>query len=601
MEVPTYTLYVKPHEGDPVKLRLSADPTEFVEPRPDAPSIDADAKVMFVLRGFSGGRLTATIAIAGAGIIPCYTEHVNGDLFLYPEDDRPPFSPVIGHARITLHVSSGSLRVRLTAEPLEVLLRPGLSADNLTAMAAAVRKETALLYGGNEFAARRLRGLGERVELMKEIAGLYDRQYPYFRENARYQLTGRPRTDAIERIRTLASGAAGWLMTHAHELERVRDGSGLRAKGRTWLPRHAPTVAVEQNRDIPENRAVAGFPLTLGRAAGELLKLIENENAERQKKRDGMRSSDFMPCASPAETEELRQAVSVFSRLGTIYRDALCGDAAPLTGVPRPTAHFIATSQYRLMYEAMRRWFSLPPLDLAAVRRELNALTGARLFEYYTLVRLLQGAEAAGFELRSSKRHEYSLADRLYAQAAGAPVDNTFVFERNEERLTIWYQPLIGGKRSAGENGLKLYRATTLAFKPLAGEPVDTLRDSTAGYYTPDFVIALEKNGKTVWATADAKYSTAAKVRKSGVASLAFRYLVSLRCLEPADIYVGLWLWCGYAIPNEGTEPLGSVFDVTEAMGAVPEPDLFIAKLTALSGEGNPIEPLLQRLQIFAG
>ena len=596
MAAPVYTLYIRPAEGEVVRLRLSQDDNPYFPDEGERPCIEADARVMFVLRGFSLPRVTATIEVDGIGVIPCFTEPLNGDLFLYPEDERPPFTANIGTARITLLVSGSGLRLRLTSEPIEILLRPGLSANNLRGMAEYVRANTARLFGGDDSAILRLSGLGERLKILKDIAELYDRQYPYFRENARYQLRARRKVDAIERIRTLASGAAGWLMSHAHELERVRAGTGLRAKGKTWLPRHAPTVAAEQDRDIPENRAVAGFPLTLKRAVSDILALLDAEHSKPEHNGELIRSTDFLPSATPAEKAALKNAESVFMRLSSVYRDALCRDPVPLTALPPPSAHFLATAQYRLMYEAMKRWFDLPPLSIEEIRRELNALTGARLFEYYTLVRLLDGVSEAGFELNHSGRHLYSGATSLYEKTAGAPIDNTYVFTRDEETLTLWYQPLIGNRNSVGENGLMLYRATSLSFKAQGNEPVDTLRTGSVGYYTPDYVFALTKAGKTVWAVGDAKYSTAQKVRRSNVASLAFKYLVSLRTASADDIYAGVWLWCGYALPNENAEPIGSIFDSTEIGEDIPVPDLVLGKLTAVHPHTDPIGHLLGRM-----
>lgn len=582
--------------GESVQLELGTSPpvlTEHVEAK-----IAAGSPAEFILSGIESPRFIANLSIEGIGRIETFAERIGSDLILTPFDSRSPLDLIIGVARIVIRVSRGpGLFETLYAEPLEVLLRPGMPAENLKGMLAYVERHTTDLFDGDDVLGKaRLSVLEERLALLAEIESVYEKHYPYFRENARYTLKGTPKPVNIEKVKTFASGAAGWVANRPHELERVMPGQGFRACGRSWLPRHAPGLSNVHDLNIPENRAVAGFAATLAKEAANLA----DELAFSESPKDG----EFMSLAKIGESLAARECVALrifsraFGRLGRLYRSAIGVNGQPVRRLPPASAHFFETAPYRIIYKLMKKWFELEPADVAAIKKRLAALTGPRLYEYFVLARLIDGFTELGFTLEESRLFDYSSDDRNYAAKSGAVSANTFRFRSGDEVLTLWYQPVIAGRRYTGANGLELVRASSLAYRTDVDDAGGRLEPGTTDYYTPDYVVSLTSQGRTVWSILDAKYSTVGKARSSQIVPLAFRYLISVHPVRSEDVVAGLRLFCGFTHEKEAALSDGSIFDSASALGLKTRPNIVLERLNAIDAGGkNPAKSVLKELR----
>ena len=233
------------------------------------------------------------------------------------------------------------------------------------------------------------------------------------------------------------------------------------------MPAHALVRTSELSRDLYENRVVAGFPLHLASETRRLAQAFEDAV------RVGAGPLDAGTIGRMAavrivssEADVLRGYGIVFSRIAELYRDALGVTPEPVNRLPAPARHFIETSQYRLVYELMREWFELRPVEAEKLVSRLASVTSPRLYEYFSLVSLLGGLERRGWTSVEAKRHEYAGAGPLYADNAAAALLNTFIFRRkeddggNEEIVRLWYQPVLAAGNVEPENGIGLARTT---------------------------------------------------------------------------------------------------------------------------------------------
>ena len=112
--------------------------------------------------------------------------------------------------------------------------------------------------------------------------------------------------------------------------------------------------------------------------------------------------------------------------------------------------------------------------------------------------------------------------------------------------------------------------------------------------------MAMRRNGRTAWAILDAKYSTLRKVKTAGTASLSFKYLTSIRPVDPDDAVVGLWLLCGYSLPEGEDEKEGSVFDIADELGIRPIPDLALVRINAMeAADRNPAKEVTEAMEAW--
>lgn len=584
-------LAVRADGAKPVELALfEADPV--IGDLSGLPAVGAGRRVSLEVSGLPD-RAAVTVRMGGE-VLAADQYRENGRVYLDLQDTLP-FDDMIGVAKLEVLVSTGPQGSRLYhATPLRVILEPGPAADNLIEMSAKVAEYSGILFG-NDAVKESDESLDDRLRVLERLSSLYERQYPYFREDPKCRLASAMKRVSIERMRDMTPESVRWMVSHPHEWQRVAPGQGIRMRGASWMPRHALVRTAELSRDLYENRVVAGFPLHLSAEARKMARLLEEAVRVDHGPMDALalgRASAKVVVNDKAD--ELRGYSVVFSRIAALYRDALGVTPEPVNRLPEPARHFIETSQYRLVYELMREWFELEPFEVENLVKRLASVTSPRLYEFFALVTLLGGLDRQGFRLEESGRHDYKSASALYADNAAAALLNTFVFRKGNETVTLWYQPVLAGGDAKAENGIGLARTTRWSMRPEKSEPVDTLRSTDRPWYSPDFLMALEKNGRTAWAVMDSKYSTVSSVIRHYAVQQAFKYLTSVGTLKKDDVYAGLWLYCGSVSPDSHGEE-GSFFNAAPQGGA-PVPDMRLERLNALT-DSDPAAGLLDRLR----
>lgn len=588
-------LSVRPAGADPVELALF-ETQPLIGDWSGLPAVEAGRPVSLEVSGLPE---RAAVSVRLAGEVLAGEQYRDGGRLHLELQDPLPFDNTIGVAKLEVMVSTGSRESALWhATPVRIILEPGPVSDNLIGMSECVAEYVESLFGGD--AVREgddsLKAL---LSVLGRLASLYERQYPFFREDPKCRLVSTHRRMSVERMRDMTPEAAQWMASHPHEWQRVASGQGVRMRGANWMPAHALVRASVLSRDIYENRVVAGFPLFI---AGEVRRLAQAlDDAVRVGA--GPLDAQILGRVSAgrvvsAESDALRGFGLVFSRIANLYRDALGVTPEPVSRLPAPARHFIETSQYRLVYELMREWFELEPIEVEKLVNRLASVTSPRLYEYFSLVALLGGLDRRGWRLEESGRHDYEGAGALHAANAAAALVNTFVFRKDGETVRLWYQPVIGPGDAAPENGIGLVRTTRWSVRPFNAEPADTLRETERAWYSPDFLIALERGGRTAWAVMDSKYSTVSTVMRHYAMQQAFKYLTSIGTVRKDDVYAGLWLYCGSVAPDRAAE--GSFFNAAPA-GAAPVPDMVFERLNALS-DADPAAGVLERLRaVLAG
>ena len=584
------TLTIRPHDADGVTLPLLEASDDAATPVCGADvAIPASASVDFVIEGLQGARYALTLFVGGDAV-PTRLFVEADRVTLSSLDGSTPFDGLIGWVRVDLSVCLGAGEMyRYRTPPFQVALDEGPASDNLLAMARLV-SEDPKLFPHEYLLEKGEDELERRLQLLREIERLYDRCYPYFREEPRFRLSPVVRRQSVERLRDLSPAALQWIATHPYELQRVPDGAGLRARGASWMPGHVPVRTVERNRDIPENRAVAGFPAFIA---------TETAAMARSLKGGGVSSSNLFDARAFArqtlsrKAEDFDELAARFVRLTRLYQDALGFKAEPLRRLPSPSAHFLEVAQYRHMYDAMRRWFALAPMDVDRIVRRLAGVNAPRLYEYFSLLRLHKGLQDEGFALRETRYHAYQKAGSRYRANEGTTEGNTFVFERDGERVRLWYQPVVSDAR--GENEIGLYRATGWSLSQRPEDAPGTLVEMTNPWYSPDFILAYESEGRCAWLVIDSKYSTVRTVIRHYGLAQAFKYLTSIRASSPGDVFAGLWLLCGSVTPDD--TPEGSFFNTAALDGQPIVPDLMLSRLNGLDDRQTPVSGIIARLR----
>lgn len=165
-----------------------------------------------------------------------------------------------------------------------------------------------------------------------------------------------------------------------------------------------------------------------------------------------------------------------------------------------------------------------------------------KLYEYYVLYELLSALHGRGFSPNGSldanpiEQAHYSLDSRYFQNET--QVATVFRLVRGDERITLYYQPVIYGDERE-EHGISLHRTT------LTSAGFDS-------YWTPDYLMVHESREGTRTLVLDAKFRKVSAVKFDGSENDAKSCMLEcLRkykletCGSKGTLVDALWLLCG--------------------------------------------------------
>lgn len=543
------------------------------------------------------------------------------------------FSSAAGCAALSLRIIAAEGECVLHADPVVVVIPEGYLAENLAAMARFVadRYESLLAVSTSEneasaLAADRLNHAGrdplemrdpllDRTAVLEKILGVFERELPYFRTNSRFRFIQSESVVPLERAHFPAKSAPAYLSAHPEVFTAAPSGGGIVVGGQRVLPRRIPVASALKAGDTYENLAAAAFLS----CAADSLDRQRTLAAEVRSRLESMKAPEgFASPAAPlfaararlihALEARLEKLAALFRLLFLQYRKAfgLAESARALSeavkascSLPRKTAVFRSIASYRRIYEAMARWFSLDEIAFEK-EKELSAfLSRSRFYEvFFALMKILDGLERRGFRLVRKARFDYAAAlpaGLLQTTSAGLSCANTFHFERvidgeNQVRVTVYYEPVIRMAGAAPLNGLGLCRTSAFSYDASTNSLVP-LNQAAAdrAVYTPDIVIAAHDGNRCRWFIADAKYASVETAAAQEALPLAFKYLMSVSPIRPADEIAGLWLLCGKRSPGDDPDEAASCLNAFgAAMGVTGRVDVHFEPLAGSSDSDSP-------------
>ena len=423
-----------------------------------------------------------------------------------------------------------------------------------------------------------------RLGLIDKIIRGYENAAPTFSANPMQRVEVSEDVDDFEKLSAVTPRAIQFIATHPHLLTPCA-GRGIMFGGIGFQPRKALVKSRVKSFDTPENRAVLGFLNTVLLEAKMVRSVLEEDRAALRSK-TGAADSVALLLAPLAERVArslslLERQMKSLSRLKSVYQRILPmagGDGCLCTELAPPSQVFLRVPQYRALYDLMASWFRIQ--GGSAGEPVFAQLFGSRIYELYTLTRLLETVRDCGYTLKRSFHQEYpevsvddpAAVTTLFSSYAG---HNTFVFERSSgtapaasrfgaaEEITVWYEPVISSRGSVPRvldektgrvrsdeqsEPIGLLRTTSLAisWKRANADAFGRLYEAqTDCFYTPDFVIrARSGSGACGYLIADAKFSAVSRVMDD-LPALIYRYGFSIGTADPKDRVCGVQILCG--------------------------------------------------------
>ncbi|WP_250229698.1 hypothetical protein [Anaeropeptidivorans aminofermentans] len=508
---------------------------------------------------------------------------LNGNIvFKNEEYGNRIFSSCYGFIQISMNLSSKNHKINLSSPYVAVMVRKGKQNNSVRRMVEYIYKHNEdLLYQDSvrprnisDLSKNENKSMESRIALLKEILYYYEEYYSYFKVNSRFKTDKQDTVDSFERLQFIADRTIKYLTQHPEQLVQVNYKSGIEFNGQYYQPQKTLMAKSIYVYDIYENQIVVGFLKTLILSIDEIRVAISNMIKgfpDDEKEIDGYVLSSFYIYSSTKKTlsyyqEQLNALSDKYNILFNAYSYALKVTEVQVCDVPKPTAIFLSIPQYFQIYDCIILWFKMGIYDLKRERFMLSFLKGDILYECYVLSKLYSYFKECGYELISSYQFPYSFAGKTLYQ--NVECNNTFVFSYNEQIVTLYYQPVIYSDSFQLSNGIEIYRNTSISYENYIDKG-----EAKGVYYSPDYLIKIEKGKDIYYLISDAKFSTISTVKRYHVPALAFKYIFSISPANTDNKLLGLCIFNGQS--DEDNDVLIDIYDRSMTPGKIfPQADI---------------------------
>lgn len=466
---------------------------------------------------------------------------------------RKIFMDCYGYVEISLVIKySDQTILKLHSKYLAVLVKKGELNDTVKAMANYVyQNQEDLLYNG-DLKPRDISGLKESnyksiescIILAEEIAMIYEISFAYFKVNSRFRIEQRHIVDRFERLQYVNANTLQYIVQHPEQMKQVNGSKGIRYGNRIYHPERTLTTQNIYSTDIYENRIIVGFLRTMINNMGNMIdhistlfnKIPKVENANN----DYVYSSFYIFLSTQKVLEDSRSKIlslkNRFELLWGLYRSEIDVSEVEVKFSPKPSSIFLTVPQYNKIYERIKQWFAYGIYHLSKENYMLSFVKISTLYESYVLTKFIKCLLQNGLTLESRDKYNYPVLDRWKYKNTSCV--NTFVFGNDEQKVTLYYQPVIFDNDKS-YNNIGIYRNNTISLSS------DEEGELKGHYYVPDFLIKIEKADSAKYVICDAKFSELRTIKHYYVSALAFKYLFSLSVVSEMDKLLGMCIIYG--------------------------------------------------------
>lgn len=509
---------------------------EEIQNRPNINSVFSNKKYNISLIDYPDDILDANLFINGHAIKSSFD---NGVFYC----DEMLFLDVYGYVYLSVQLVfvDGSISVLHT--PYMHVYISDTDANTVKLMIKYIHQHTSMLFPYGDIALESVgytnktahTSLEIQLELFKEILKAYKSNFDYFKCNRNFNLIDVSKYGDIKNAFNANSETLNSVLQKPYDFQKTEDNKGIYYDGNYILPQKLIIPQKNRQYNTYENTITLSFLYTMFFQSNNIL---DNLNKMMQKKSRTPRvkfytASDEMIFSAMSETFEkyiieLKSITEEFQKLFILYLERFNCSYVLLTSCPKSSSILLKTIQYRTIYQLIIKWFQLNDYDLENEKFLLSLLANNKVYEYYLLLKLLNYFQyKTDFNLKHSKNF-------IYSQTRIERCSNTFVFQHENNEITVYYQPAIYSFDNVENNEINLMRnnnISTSAF--LHGH------NSSKDIFLPDFIIKIQTPNFERYIILDAKFSRQKTVIKYYLENLIFKYIFSMMPLRNS-LLVGL-------------------------------------------------------------
>lgn len=387
-----------------------------------------------------------------------------------------------------------------------------------------------------------IKSLEAKIAFLRRTVDVYRQSYQYMKTNPYGKLEKTERVDSFSKLQSISQNTIRHIVNHIDELTAVNYDTGIRFNNQYYQPNRVLVECNSYSYDVYENRIIIGFLKTLVIDISGDIHMLQERTYFPQK---ATISSGYIDSMYQIFSRSLKRIADIIDDLKSLeaeytelyffYSRLLDIAADPVRTLPVFTPIFRSINAYRQIYQIISKWFSIGNYDLSKDDFILSFISTSKIYEYYCLVKMLKHInQNMNMKLIESKLMLYGVRNRYFSDTK---YNNTFVFTKQETKLTLFFQPVIFGNDST-INGISLYRNTSTNAQ-------QDVRKKGGYIYTPDYIIKIEKSGITNYIILDAKFSTTENIRIHQLQELVYKYLFSISTLNENESISGLYILCG--------------------------------------------------------
>lgn len=421
-----------------------------------------------------------------------------------------------------------------------------------------------------------------KFALLEEIYDVYVKSYQTLKHSVQNKLINTNRIGNFNELQNIGQSTINYIVNHPEELQPVNYNSGISVNKQYYEPRKTLVQSVAYSCDIYENQVLVGFLKTIVQELEEIrisVELKKNRNISPYRKNGYVDSAYYIYTRNikmlNGYIEVINDWLTKIKKLYIEYKKIFNVTDLNVFSVPRYTNIFRRIMPYKIIFEQIQKWFNCGNYDLSKSDLLLSFVSISKIYEYFCLIKINRSLEKCGYKFVSGYPFKYT-ESRYYRNTV---YNNTFEFSKDATNITVYYQPIIYGKTSNRErpNGIGLFRNTSISITDsTALAMLDECEAKYGNYYTPDYLIKINRNNNTSYHILDAKHSSPNNIKRYQLPYLAFKYLFSISTLQNGNSVDGMCIICGKTTHNSSEV----IYDVAETMDIHVHPMAHICNVT---------------------
>ena len=389
--------------------------------------------------------------------------------------------------------------------------------------------------------AKSYRSVTTYIQMLRQVSECYRKYYLYFKKSAKHNVIPIPKRIDYKQARKLGQRDINWLFKNLEQLFPVDIDTSIESGGINYLPLRIMTEHRQINFMVYENEIIMSFLKTIIGEAQQIFTELQRAIVTAEDIYNRLRITPpkgyFAPIITVKQIQnkylrtvqnDLKFIVSELRKIYQMYYGILPIKGEALSYLPRKTKVFQEIQAYSKVYDLIVKWFEFGEISLEREKIIFRVKTIDKLYEYYCLQQILKMLLDEDFVIRDANNDirciEYKVGDNKYKNEVD--VANTYVLYRNEEKVVVYYQPVIYS--DGYSNGLNLYRTT-----------------KKNSYYSPDFVLKFSRGKDEKYVVLDSKYANRNSIIKYRLRECIWNYGVEVEAREETAGVEMMWLLQG--------------------------------------------------------